>query len=160
VSREGLTLRQFGVMGRRGVPGGHSPPRSSSNVVVLLLIDDTPAIIAPGNCAPSRAHVLALSAFVLLRRDRAEAARPIRLPSGSRSSRAGASSTPRVSSERECRLSVAGRRSGDAWRRTRQRSVAQTSYLRPVRETRTTPWRRLALGAIAGKSRYTTTVRL
>jgi len=51
------------------------------NVVVLLLIDNTLAITATGNLGYILAHVFALSAFVLLRRDRPRAARPIRLPS-------------------------------------------------------------------------------
>jgi len=80
MSREGLTVRQFGVMGRRGVPGRALTAALVINVVVLLLIDNTLAIIATGNLGYILAHAFALSAFVLLRRDRPDAARPIRLP--------------------------------------------------------------------------------
>jgi amino acid transporter len=80
MSREGLTVRQFGVMGGRGVPGRALTAALVINVAVLLLVDNTLAIIATGNLGYILAHAFALSAFVLLRRDRPQATRPIRLP--------------------------------------------------------------------------------
>ena len=50
------------------------------NLAVLFLIKDILAIIATGNLGYILAHVLALSAFVLLRRNQPDRPRPIRLP--------------------------------------------------------------------------------
>lgn len=80
MSTEGMTLRQFGVLNRRGVPGRALTFALVLNLAVLFLIKDILAIIATGNLGYILAHVLALSAFVLLRRNQADRPRPIRLP--------------------------------------------------------------------------------
>jgi len=80
MSTEGVTIRQFGVLNRHGVPGRALLFALVVNVGVLLFVSNPLAIIATGNLGYLVAHVFALSAFVLLRRDRPSWTRPIRLP--------------------------------------------------------------------------------
>jgi amino acid transporter len=80
MSTEGVTIREFGVLNRRGVPGCALLLALAVNIGVLAFVSNPLAIIATGNFGYLVAHALALVAFVLLRRDRPDLARPIRLP--------------------------------------------------------------------------------
>jgi amino acid transporter len=75
-----VTIRQFGVLNRHRVPGRALAFALAVNIGVLLFVSNPLAIIATGNLGYLVAHVFALSAFVLLRRDRPGWTRPIRLP--------------------------------------------------------------------------------
>ncbi|MET8968647.1 APC family permease [Streptomyces hydrogenans] len=77
---EGTTIRQFGVLNKRGVPVRALVVALVLNVLTLTLLKSPLAIIVAGNLGYILTHVLALSAFALLRRDRPDAIRPIRLP--------------------------------------------------------------------------------
>ncbi|WP_406415966.1 hypothetical protein OH809_40750 [Streptomyces sp. NBC_00873] len=52
------------------------------NVFVLTVLQTSLAIIVTGNLGYILTHVLAVSGFALLRKDRPDAVRPIRLPRG------------------------------------------------------------------------------
>ncbi|WP_455360635.1 APC family permease [Streptomyces sp. SYSU K21746] len=77
---EGTTVRQAGVLNRRGVPARALVVALVINVLVLTVLKTPLAIIVTGNLGYILTHALALSAFALLRRDRPGAVRPIRLP--------------------------------------------------------------------------------
>lgn len=77
---EGMTVRQFGVLNGRGIPARALTFAVVLNLAVLFLLENTLAIIATGNLGYILAHVFALSAFLLLRRNRPDVPRPIRLP--------------------------------------------------------------------------------
>ena len=79
MAKEGMTLRWFGRLNRNAVP-----PRAMTLGLVLnaWLLFQFPTvffILAVGNLGFLLAHVLALSGFLLLRRDRPRWPRPIRL---------------------------------------------------------------------------------
>ncbi|MFE7233325.1 APC family permease [Streptomyces sp. NPDC057596] len=78
---EGTTIRQFGVLNGRGVPVRALVVALVLNITTLTVLKTPLAIIVAGNLGYILTHVLALSAFALLRRDRPDAVRPIRLPS-------------------------------------------------------------------------------
>ncbi|MFJ6987435.1 MULTISPECIES: APC family permease [unclassified Streptomyces] len=80
MGREGLTVRQVGVLNRRGVPARALTVALVINVLVLVLLKSPLAIIVTGNLGYILTHLLAVTAFALLRKDRPDAVRPIRLP--------------------------------------------------------------------------------
>jgi amino acid transporter len=78
-SRDGLTLRQLGQLNRFKVPGRAMTLDFVLNVVLVLFIGNTLAILIAGNLGYVLMHVFAISGFLLLRKDRPNAHRPIRL---------------------------------------------------------------------------------
>ncbi|MFJ1697187.1 APC family permease [Streptomyces sp. NPDC088252] len=80
MGKAGLTIKQVGVLNRRGVPARALLVALVLNVFVLTVLQTPLAIIVTGNLGYIIAHVLAVSGFALLRRDRPDAVRPIRLP--------------------------------------------------------------------------------
>jgi amino acid transporter len=80
MSRQGLTLRQVGHLNRRGVPARALTVALVVNVLILTVLKTPLAIIVTGNLGYILTHILAISAFALLRRDRPDMPRPIRLP--------------------------------------------------------------------------------
>jgi len=78
-ARDGLTVRQFGVLDKRGVPARAITVQLFINVLLVLFVGNPLAVIVAGNVGYVLAHCLAAFAFVLLRLDRPNAARPIRL---------------------------------------------------------------------------------
>ncbi|MGW3494450.1 APC family permease [Streptomyces sp. NPDC001020] len=80
MGRQGVTVRQVGVLNRRGVPARALTVALAINVVVLTVLKTPLAIIVTGNLGYILTHILAISGFALLRRDRPDLARPIRLP--------------------------------------------------------------------------------
>lgn len=80
MGKEGITVRAMGKLNRRGVPVRALNVMLVLNVVLLVVLQQPLAIIVTGNLGYILAHVLAVAGFALLRKDRPEAPRPIRLP--------------------------------------------------------------------------------
>ncbi|HVB82101.1 MAG TPA: APC family permease [Candidatus Binataceae bacterium] len=76
---EGLTIRQFGVLSRDGLPVRAVTLQFAINVALILFVGTPLSVIVAGNVGYVLAHVLAVCGFLLLRRDRPNAHRPIRL---------------------------------------------------------------------------------
>lgn len=81
-SRDGLTVRQFGVLNRAGVPARAVTVQLLVNVLLVLFVGNPLAVIVAGNVGYVLAHLLAVSGYVMLRLDRPDAPRPIRLARG------------------------------------------------------------------------------
>lgn len=79
ISLSGGTVRQLGVLNRYGVPGRALTADMVINISVLILLGEPIAILLASNLGYLSAVTLAVGAFVLLRRDRPDAERPIRL---------------------------------------------------------------------------------
>ncbi|MFI6062055.1 APC family permease [Streptomyces sp. NPDC051286] len=79
MGREGTTIRQMGVLDRRGVPARALVVALVINVLVLVVLKTPLAILVTGNLGYILTHILAISGFALLRRDRPDLPRPIRL---------------------------------------------------------------------------------
>jgi amino acid transporter len=93
VAQAGLTVRQLAHRNRFGAPGRCLAVDLVVNLALVLLLGSLLAILAAGNLGYLLSHVLALSAFVLLRRDRPREHRPIRAPAGAPWVAAGLAST-------------------------------------------------------------------
>ncbi|WP_442113444.1 APC family permease [Pseudomonas sp. NUPR-001] len=78
-ARDGLTVRQFGVLNKRGVPARAVTLQLAVNIALVLFVGNALAVIVAGNVGYVLAHLLAVSGFVMLRKDRPQAPRPIRL---------------------------------------------------------------------------------
>jgi len=81
IAKDDMTVKQLAHLNRHHVPGRAMTVDMVVNLVLLFSLTSTLAILAAGNLGYVLAHVFALSAFVLLRRDRPDAPRPIRLAS-------------------------------------------------------------------------------
>ncbi len=79
ISRDGLTVKQLGTLNRFRVPGTAMTLDMTINVIFVLFIGNIFGILAASNIGYVLAHVFALSGYVLLRKDRPEWPRPIRL---------------------------------------------------------------------------------
>lgn len=79
IARSGGTVRQLGVLNRHGVPGRALTADMLINILVLVLLGEPIAILLASNFGYLAAVTLAVGAFVLLRRDRPDADRPLRL---------------------------------------------------------------------------------
>jgi len=79
---DGLTVRQFGELNRAGVPARAVTVQLFINVALVLLVGSPLAVIVAGNIGYILAHCLAVAGYVVLRLDRPEQARPIRLARG------------------------------------------------------------------------------
>jgi amino acid transporter len=82
ISRAGMTIKQFGVLNRFHVPGRAMTLDLAVNILLVLLIKSNLAILYLSNIGYVLAHVFALSGFLLLRRDRPNWPRPIKVGSG------------------------------------------------------------------------------
>ncbi|MCZ4558999.1 amino acid transporter [Rhodococcus sp. PvR044] len=80
MGKEGTSIRQVGVLNSRGIPVRALTVALVVNVLVLTVLKTPLAIIVTGNLGYILAHIFALSGFFLLRKDRPDLARPIRLP--------------------------------------------------------------------------------
>jgi amino acid transporter len=78
-ARDGLTVRQFGVLDKRGIPARAVTLQLAVNIALVLFVGNALAVIVAGNVGYVLAHMLAVSGFVVLRKDRPHAPRPIRL---------------------------------------------------------------------------------
>jgi len=79
-ARDGLTVRQFGTLDKRGVPARAITVQLFINVLLVLFVGNPLSVIVAGNVGYVLAHWLAVCAFVLLRLDRPHVHRPIHLP--------------------------------------------------------------------------------
>jgi amino acid transporter len=82
MSREGLTIRQVSPLNRWDVPGRALTIELLVNLGVVFFLGNVIAIILAGNMGYVLAHSLALSGFILLRRDRPTMVRPVRRAPG------------------------------------------------------------------------------
>lgn len=81
-SEQGLTLRQLGKLNRFGMPAIAMTFDLVLNVILILFVGEALAVITAGIMGYILCHILALSGFVLLRIDRPNAPRPIKLGKG------------------------------------------------------------------------------
>jgi amino acid transporter len=79
ISRDGMTVKELGVLNRRNVPARAMTLDAILNVFLLTYFASAIEILAAGNLGYMLAHVFALTGFLLLRRDRPNWPRPIRL---------------------------------------------------------------------------------
>jgi amino acid transporter len=81
ISKDGMTIKELGVLNSFRVPGRAMTLDLLLNLFLITYFAGAIEIIAAGNLGYMLAHVFALSGFVLLRKDRPDWPRPIRLPS-------------------------------------------------------------------------------
>jgi amino acid transporter len=81
ISRDGMTVKQLGVLNTYHVPARAMTVDAVLNLLLLTYFANALQIIAAGNLGYMLAHVFALTGFLLLRRDRPDWPRPIRLSS-------------------------------------------------------------------------------
>jgi len=79
ISRDGMTIKQLGTLNRYHVPGNGMTVDMIVNILFVLLVGNIFGILAASNLGYVLAHMFALSGFVLLRRDRPDWPRPIKL---------------------------------------------------------------------------------
>jgi amino acid transporter len=79
ISRSGMTLKSLGTLNRHRVPGRGMFLDAAVNIFLVLYFGTAIEILAAGNLGYMLAHVLALTGFILLRRDRPDWPRPLRL---------------------------------------------------------------------------------
>ena len=82
ISRDGMTVKQLGVLNRFHVPGNAMTLDMVVNILFVLMIGNIFGVLAASNLGYVLAHMFALSGFVLLRRDRPNWPRPIKLGTG------------------------------------------------------------------------------
>jgi amino acid transporter len=81
ISRDGMTVKQLSALNRFHVPGNAMTLDMVVNILFLLFIGNIFGILAASNLGYVLAHFFAITAFILLRRDRPLWPRPIRLSS-------------------------------------------------------------------------------
>lgn len=79
IAKDGMTIKQLAVLNRFHVPGLGMSIDMVINILFVLFIGNIFGILAASNIGYVLAHVFALSAFLLLRRDRPDWPRPIKL---------------------------------------------------------------------------------
>jgi amino acid transporter len=79
ISRDGMTIRQLGVLNRFHVPGRAMTIDAILNIVLITAFAGVLEILAVSNVGYVFATCAALSGFVLLRKDRPDWPRPVRL---------------------------------------------------------------------------------
>jgi len=79
IARDGVTVKQLDHLNRFHVPGRAMTVDLVVNVLLVLLVGNILAILVAGNLGYMSAHFFALTAFLLLRKDRPNWPRPIRL---------------------------------------------------------------------------------
>jgi amino acid transporter len=81
ISNDGLTIKWLGRLNRFRVPGNAMTLDMGVNIFFVLFIGNLFGILVASNIGYVLANAFAIAAFVLLRRDRPNWPRPIRLPS-------------------------------------------------------------------------------
>ncbi len=79
ISKDGMTIKELGVLNHFHVPARAMTLDAIMNLFLLTYFASAIEIIAAGNLGYMLAHVFALSGFLLLRKDRPNWPRPIRL---------------------------------------------------------------------------------
>jgi amino acid transporter len=80
IARDGMTIKQLGVLNRNNVPGRAMTLDAVLNIFLITYLAGVLEILAVSNVGYVFATCTALVGFVLLRRDRPNWPRPIRLP--------------------------------------------------------------------------------
>jgi amino acid transporter len=80
ISHDGLTVKQLGRLNRNNVPGNAMFLDTVINILFVLFVGNLFGILVASNIGYVLANMFAIAAFVLLRRDRPNWPRPIRLP--------------------------------------------------------------------------------
>lgn len=78
-ARGGLTIKQLGVTNRFGMPARASTLDLIFNIFLIFFVGGALAIVTAGITGYILCHILALSGFLLLRKDRPKRHRPVRL---------------------------------------------------------------------------------
>lgn len=81
ISKDGMTLKTFSDLNKHGIPGRGMALDAYLNIFLVLFFGSAIQILAAGNLGYMLSHVLALSGFLLLRKDRPDWPRPIKLSS-------------------------------------------------------------------------------
>jgi amino acid transporter len=81
ISKAGLTIRELGRLNRFNVPGNAMSLDMVVNILFVLFVGNLFGILVASNIGYVLANAFAIAAFVLLRRDRPNWPRPIKLPS-------------------------------------------------------------------------------
>ena len=81
LSEEGMTIKQLGVLNEHHVPARAMTLDALLNIALILVFPGIFFILAAGNLGYMLSHVLALTGVLLLRRDRPNWPRPIKLSS-------------------------------------------------------------------------------
>ncbi len=79
IAKDGMTIRWLGKLNRFNVPERGMIVDAALNIFLVVYFGTAIEILAAGNLGYMLAHVFALSGFLLLRRDRPNWPRPIRL---------------------------------------------------------------------------------
>ncbi|MGH2856687.1 MAG: APC family permease, partial [Solirubrobacteraceae bacterium] len=82
ISRAGMTIKAFGKLNRFHVPARAMTMDLFVNICLVLFVKSNLAILYMSNIGYVLAHVFALSGFLLLRRDRPNWPRPIKVSAG------------------------------------------------------------------------------
>ena len=81
ISKAGMTIRELGRLNRFNVPGNAMSLDMGVNILFVLFVGNLFGILVASNIGYVLANTFAIAAFVLLRRDRPNWPRPIKLPS-------------------------------------------------------------------------------
>ena len=79
ISKAGMTIKQLGVLNKYNVPGRAMTVDLVVNCLLVLFISSNLAILYMSNIGYVLAHLLAVTGFLLLRKDRPNWPRPIKL---------------------------------------------------------------------------------
>ncbi|GAB3615930.1 amino acid permease [Okibacterium endophyticum] len=79
LAQEGMTVRQLDYLNRHGVPGRGLAVDAILNIVILILLANPISILLASNLGYLTAITLGVASFLLLRKDRPDWPRPIRL---------------------------------------------------------------------------------
>lgn len=79
MSRSGMTIKWFGHLNKHNVPSRGMYVAVAVNILAVVFLPTTVAVLAVSNMGYVICHVFALSAVLLLRRDRPDVRRPLRL---------------------------------------------------------------------------------
>jgi amino acid transporter len=80
ISRDGLTIKELGRLNRFNVPGNAMTLDMGINILFVLFVGNLFGILVASNIGYVLANMFAIGAFILLRKDRPNWPRPIRLP--------------------------------------------------------------------------------
>jgi amino acid transporter len=81
ISKAGLTIKQLGQLNRFHVPGTAMSLDAVLNILFVFFIGNLFGILVASNIGYVLANMFAIGAFILLRKDRPDWPRPIKLPS-------------------------------------------------------------------------------
>ena len=127
ISKDGLTVKQLGRLNRWNVPGTAMTLDMVINILFVLFVGNLFGILVASNIGYVFANICAISAFILLRRDRPDWPRPIKLAVLLDADRGGPLRRLHRLRGRRRRLVPDRRRRSRLRRRRRRRSSASAS---------------------------------